>query len=220
MRLAPDREFPRLLGAGAVRVAQIVQPVDQLALGEGLSPVQLERAGEHPRIGPRHLAAHPHVDHLREDDPVVRHRERQQDHRDADAEEGIALPARRQLEAQPHRLFLLARRRLGPRRGFARFSFDGRHRGSKWPGQASLVRRRTRPDGSQAHCILPVNGSLHDSSCECTGRAGSRAECAVGRSASPCSGFRSFGSFALSGQLRHAGRQPPRHSNSQRPIGS
>ena len=62
--LAPDREFARLLGAGAVRVAQIVQPVDQLALGEGLSPVQLERAGEHPRIGPRHLAAHPRVDQL------------------------------------------------------------------------------------------------------------------------------------------------------------
>ena len=222
-RVAPDREFPRLLGAGAVRVAQIVQPIDQLALGEGLSPVQLERAGEHPRIGPRHLAAHPRVDHLREDDPVVRHRERQQDHRDADAEEGIALPARRQPEAQPHRLFLLARRRLGPRRGFARFSFDGRHRGSKWPGQASLVRRRTRPDGSQAHCILPVNGSLHDSSWNVPGAP---AAVRSAPSGGPHRHVQGFGRSARLPYLGHCGTtgggQPPNvpTPNSQRPIGS
>ena len=82
---------------------------------------------------------HPGVDHPREDHPVVGHHRGQQDERDADAEEGVALPARRQ--ATP-----AASPRLRLRGG--RFRFGGCHRGSKSGRHASLVRRSPRHDGS------------------------------------------------------------------------
>ena len=221
MRVPADREFARLLGAGAVRVAEIVQPIDQLPLGEGLAAVQLERPGEDARIGPRHLAAHPRVDHPREDDPVVRHHERQQDQRDRRCRRRRSASSAAAGGSAAASFFV--RRAALDRDAVSVVSVlmvvtedrNGRCR-------ASLVRRRARQDGSQAHCILAVNG--HYTRVRAMyWRAGAVRQRAVGRSGSPCSGFRSVGSCALSGQLRlRAGRIPfkRQHPDSQRPFGS
>ncbi len=70
-RVATDRELAELFRPLPVRVADLVQALDQLDLADGLPPPKLERTGKHPRIHPLHLAVHPRVDHAREDHPVV-----------------------------------------------------------------------------------------------------------------------------------------------------
>ena len=157
-RVPADRELARLLAARTMGVAEVVEPIDELPLGERLPAMQLERAREDARIGPRHLPAHAGVDHPGEDHPVVGHHRAQQDERDAEAEEGIPPPARRQRRQSPPE----GSQRFGPLRSSG-FSFDGGHRGSEAGRRASLLGRPRHHNGSHAHCILAATRRLHES---------------------------------------------------------
>ena len=64
-RAGADRKLARLLQGGALRVAEIVQPIDQLPVGERLPAPQLERAGEDARQHRLTFAVQPGVDEPR-----------------------------------------------------------------------------------------------------------------------------------------------------------
>ena len=66
-----DRELAGLLDRVALRVAEIVQPIDQLPLGQRLAAAQLERPREDARQHAVALAVQPRVDQAREADVVV-----------------------------------------------------------------------------------------------------------------------------------------------------
>ena len=70
------------------------------------------------------------------------------------------------------------------------------------PVRASLVRRRARPGRFAGALYTRGKRFITRYFVAWTGRAATRRARAVGRSGSPCSRFRSFGSSALSGQLR------------------
>ena len=92
-RVLADREFTRLVGVRALRVAEIVQPIDHLLLGDPLAAIERERPREDARIRPLELALHARVDQLRERDVVVAENRRAEDERDADADKRPELPA-------------------------------------------------------------------------------------------------------------------------------
>ena len=85
---------PACSAVGPVRVAEVVQPVDELVRRQRLAAVQLERAGEDAGIDPLHFAVDPRVDHPREEDVVVAHDRRQDDERAGEADQREELPAR------------------------------------------------------------------------------------------------------------------------------
>ena len=88
-RVLADRELARLLDPGPLRVAEIVQPVDELPVGQRLAGVQLERPGEDAREGARPFAVQPGVDDPRQRDVVVGQ------HPDDDGRAGRPGPPRR-----------------------------------------------------------------------------------------------------------------------------
>jgi hypothetical protein len=78
-RAVADGELARLLDALAVRVAEIVQPVDQLAFGERLAAAELERAREDAWKHRFAFAMQPRVDEMREPNVGIRRREAEED---------------------------------------------------------------------------------------------------------------------------------------------
>src|SRR5262249_24614390 len=92
-RLAADREFARVLDAGALRVPEIVQPIDHLGLGHALAAPDRQRPREDARIGALELAVHPGVDQPREADVEIGDDAAGDDEGDADAERDVELPA-------------------------------------------------------------------------------------------------------------------------------
>ena len=92
-RVLADREFAGLFGAGAVGVAQVVQPVDQLLRRDRLAASDFKGAAEDARVGPGELAMQPRVDHARELD-VVEDRDRREDQEEAaEDDQRVELPA-------------------------------------------------------------------------------------------------------------------------------
>ena len=65
-RVAADRELAGLLGLGALGVAEVVEPVDELPRRQRLAAADLERRREDARIGALELAVQPRVDQPRE----------------------------------------------------------------------------------------------------------------------------------------------------------
>ena len=61
-RALADRELARLLQPIAMRVAEFVEPIDQLLLGHRLATAQLERTRQNPREDRRPLAVKTRVD--------------------------------------------------------------------------------------------------------------------------------------------------------------
>ena len=70
-RWSAARTRPGLSARGRRGVAEVVEPLDQFGLGQGLAGAQLERAREHARHGAVALAGQPFVEHPRERHVVV-----------------------------------------------------------------------------------------------------------------------------------------------------
>ena len=109
-RVAADRELAGLFRAVAVRIAEIVQPVDHLRRRQPLAAPDDERPREDARIGPLHFAVQPRVDHPRERDVVVPDEGEDNQRGDEDAQRHIQFPA-------PHAPPVDARTLGGLRRG-------------------------------------------------------------------------------------------------------
>ncbi len=92
-RVASDRELTGLLGAGALGVSEVVQPVDKLTRRHQLTAPNLEWTRKDPRVGALELAMQARIDQARERDVVVGGDRHQQQARDADGEQGVELPA-------------------------------------------------------------------------------------------------------------------------------
>jgi hypothetical protein len=92
-RAGADRELAGLLEAIAVRVAELVEPIDQLLLGHRLTAAQLERPRQDAREHRRPLAVEPVVDHFREPHVVIRGDGQQQDGGDGENRRGDPHPA-------------------------------------------------------------------------------------------------------------------------------
>src|SRR4051794_6488795 len=67
-RAVADGELARFLDMVAMRIAEIVEAVDQLALGERLAPAQLERTREDPWKHRLAFAVQPRINEMREAD--------------------------------------------------------------------------------------------------------------------------------------------------------
>ena len=91
--VAADRELAAVRRCRAVRVAEVVEAVDELVRRQRLAAVQLERTGEDARVDPLHLAVNARVDHPGEQDVVVAHDRRQDDERAGEADKREELPA-------------------------------------------------------------------------------------------------------------------------------
>ena len=74
-RPVADRELAWFFHAPALRISEIVEPVDQLAVGERLAASQFERTSEDARQHAVALAMQARVDEVPEAHPVVRGRE-------------------------------------------------------------------------------------------------------------------------------------------------
>ena len=92
--IAADRELAGLPGLGAVGIAKLVQPVDQLAGRHRLTAPDLERPREHARVDPLHLPVQPGVDHPGEDDVVVAEHPQEHHERPRQRHERVELPPR------------------------------------------------------------------------------------------------------------------------------
>ncbi len=90
--VAADRELAGLPGLGAVGIAELVQPVDELARRHRLAPPDLERPREHARVDPLHVPVNPGVDHPREDDVVVAEHAQEHHERPRQRDERVELP--------------------------------------------------------------------------------------------------------------------------------
>jgi hypothetical protein len=66
-----DSELARLGRFGPFSVSKIIQPIDELALGERLTAPQFERSGEHARQDALTLAVQPLIDRGGEGDVVI-----------------------------------------------------------------------------------------------------------------------------------------------------
>ena len=80
-RAAADGELARLLRLIAMRIAEVVQPIDQLPFGERLSAAQLERPRQDARKHRLAFAVQARVDQVREPHVVVRRDEAEDDRR-------------------------------------------------------------------------------------------------------------------------------------------
>ena len=120
MRVASDRELSGLLGPVALCVAEVVEPLDELARRQRLPAAHLEGTGKHARIRALELAMQPGVDQARELDVVIGG--------DADRRAGTGSPDRQQDVELPAASPPLAGRPLG--RGALRFGRDRRLRQS------------------------------------------------------------------------------------------
>ncbi len=78
-RAAADRELTGLVRARALRVADVVQAIDELPFRERLAAPQFQGPCEHARQDAVALAVEPAVDEVREADVVVRARGNQRD---------------------------------------------------------------------------------------------------------------------------------------------
>ena len=65
-------------------VFQLVEPIDQLAIGHPLAAAQLQRARQHAREHRFARAAQPRVNQVRETDVVIGGRQAQDDRRDGE----------------------------------------------------------------------------------------------------------------------------------------
>ena len=90
--IAPDRELAGLPGLGAVGIAELVQPVDELARRHGLAAPDVERPREHARIDPLHVPVEPGVDHPGEHDVVVAEHPEEDHERARQRHERVELP--------------------------------------------------------------------------------------------------------------------------------
>ena len=88
----PTVNSPGAWARARLRVAKIVQPVDEVLSGDRLTAVNLEGTGKNPRIGALRNALQPFVDHPRESDVVVGGGEGEQQGRDPDPEDRVKLP--------------------------------------------------------------------------------------------------------------------------------
>jgi len=86
-RVAPDREFAGLLRPVAVRVAEVIQSIDDLRGRERLSAPKLIRPGKNTRVRPLRFARKSGVDHLGEPGIEIDADGRQDDERDAGRDE-------------------------------------------------------------------------------------------------------------------------------------
>ena len=128
----PIANSPGFSSVVALRVAEVVQPIDQLPLGQRLAAAQLERPREDARKHRVALAVQARVDQPREADVVVGGGEAQDDRRERRAR------ARR---ARTQRLRQSAATRIA-----ARPSSNGAVRSASFaetdrPGRASVQRR-------------------------------------------------------------------------------
>ena len=92
-RIAAHGELPGLFRPWTMGIAEVVQPVDDLARRQRLAPPQLERAGEDPGIGALHFAVQPRVDHPGKADVEIASDDRQDQERDPETEKDVELPA-------------------------------------------------------------------------------------------------------------------------------
>ena len=89
---AADGELARLLELFPVRIAEVVEPVDELPLGERLAAAQLERTRENAREHRFALAVQPRVDQVCEADVVIGRDEAEHDGRYRRGERGETHP--------------------------------------------------------------------------------------------------------------------------------
>ena len=92
-RAGADRELAGLLEAIAVRVAELVEPIDQLLLGHRLAAAQLERPRQDAREHGRALAVQARVDQPREADVVVAGDDAEEEGGDGERDRSDANPA-------------------------------------------------------------------------------------------------------------------------------
>src|SRR5207245_639611 len=118
-----DRKFAWLLDAGALRVAEIVEPIDELTIGQRLTASDFERTCEYARKHRVALAVEPRVEDVGEAHIVVAQRAAEHDHRDGDRGRDVAdpapLPNRRDANNQACRRWRRRRRvisHMSPRR--------------------------------------------------------------------------------------------------------
>jgi hypothetical protein len=98
-RIPPDRKLAGLFDASPVRVAQIVEPRDELELGDGLPAAQFHRSREDARQRALPLAMQARIDHPRERDVVVGEDRRGQHDERAEGVQGEADPPAVDFEA-------------------------------------------------------------------------------------------------------------------------
>jgi hypothetical protein len=91
--IAADRELSRPFRERPLGVAEIVEPIDHLRLGDALVAPDGERAREDARVGALELAVHARVDHAREAHVEIRDDGKADDRRHADADGDVELPA-------------------------------------------------------------------------------------------------------------------------------
>ena len=111
----PTANSPGSLDLRHLRVAEVVQPIDQLPVGQRLSRSELERPGEDAGKRPRPLAVQPGVDDARQGDVVVGHHPEQDAGRPGEPHGDVPQPP-----PTP-----AARRRSGLRRGRGRCADEG-----------------------------------------------------------------------------------------------
>ncbi len=99
-RVTPDGEFPGLLDARLLRIAEIVEPIDHLAQRDALPLAHRQRPREDARIGARELAVHARVEQPREGDVVVSDGAGGDQCRQENGQRGVELPAAPPQESQ------------------------------------------------------------------------------------------------------------------------
>jgi hypothetical protein len=99
---AADHELPGLLEHRPLRVAEVVEAIDELRLGQRLAAAQLQRPGEHLRKYRRALAVQPRIEQPRKADVVIADGETEQHDRDSQREGGQPDPAKLPPGTEPH----------------------------------------------------------------------------------------------------------------------
>ena len=89
---APDGEFAGLFGLGAMRIAEIVQSIDDLGGRERLTAPELVRPGKDTWIGPLRFTRKAGVDHPGEPDIEIDADDRQDAEGAASADEETKSP--------------------------------------------------------------------------------------------------------------------------------